>query len=159
MKLIDLSFGNTFNLAITPDQPKSLKKVQVSLGVAGPVWTHPIKNTSLGCYLSFMNTSIQKIKDIDGFLPDKLIKKSYNDQKRAFWLGSTLVELSKATASGTGTECLSRCGWQDKNNLYSLEHLNINILKIRLLTLPIPCISRSCIKIKINLNFYYHTSL
>ena len=28
-----------------------------------------------------------------------------------------------------------------------------------ILTLPIPCISKSCIKIKINLNFYFHTSL
>ena len=28
-----------------------------------------------------------------------------------------------------------------------------------LLTLPAPCISESCIKIKINLNFYFHTSL
>ena len=27
------------------------------------------------------------------------------------------------------------------------------------LTLPTPCISESCIKIKINLNFYFHTSL
>ena len=26
-------------------------------------------------------------------------------------------------------------------------------------TLPAPCISESCIKIKINLNFYFHTSL
>ena len=24
---------------------------------------------------------------------------------------------------------------------------------------PVPCISESCIKIKINLNFYFHTSL
>ena len=27
------------------------------------------------------------------------------------------------------------------------------------LTLPAPCISESCIEIKINLNFYFHTSL
>ena len=26
-------------------------------------------------------------------------------------------------------------------------------------TLPTPCISESCIEIKINLNFYFHTSL
>ena len=30
---------------------------------------------------------------------------------------------------------------------------------IVILTLPAPCISGSCIKIKINLNFYFHTSL
>ena len=27
------------------------------------------------------------------------------------------------------------------------------------LTVPVPCISESCVKIKINLNFYFHTSL
>ena len=25
-------------------------------------------------------------------------------------------------------------------------------------TLPVPCIAESCIKIKVNLNFYFHTS-
>ena len=33
------------------------------------------------------------------------------------------------------------------------------IAKNLTLTLPVPCISESCIKIKINLNFYFHTSL
>ena len=31
--------------------------------------------------------------------------------------------------------------------------------KIKPLTLPAQCISESCIKIKINMNFYFHTTL
>ena len=34
----------------------------------------------------------------------------------------------------------------------------LTILSV-VLTLPAPCISESCIKITINLNFYFHTSL
>ena len=34
-----------------------------------------------------------------------------------------------------------------------------NYIKKSSLTLPTPCISESCIKIKINLNFYFQTSL
>ena len=39
---------------------------------------------------------------------------------------------------------------------YVLRHSSARCLT---LTLPVPCISESCIEIKINLNFYFHTSL
>ena len=41
-------------------------------------------------------------------------------------------------------------------SIYSKQLLKINI---RILTLPVLCISESCIEIKIKLNFYFHTSL
>ena len=36
--------------------------------------------------------------------------------------------------------------------------LSYNTMKT-ILTIPAPCISKSCIKLKINLNFYFHISL
>ena len=48
----------------------------------------------------------------------------------------------------------------DISNL-TLEHI-ISVKQLYLmtyLTLPLPCISESCIEMKIKLNFYFHTSL
>ena len=39
------------------------------------------------------------------------------------------------------------------------DHQSILDRMLDTLTLPSPCISESCIKIKINLNFYFNTSL
>ena len=45
--------------------------------------------------------------------------------------------------------------WKNAKNIVVLEYVRLDII----LTLPAPFISESCIKIKINLNFYFHTSL
>ena len=47
----------------------------------------------------------------------------------------------------------SRFGWN------FLLNLQWHVTHIHFLTLPSPCIPESCIKIKINLNFCFHTSL
>ena len=43
--------------------------------------------------------------------------------------------------------------------LTNLNTLHTHIKSHKILALPSPCISESCIKIKINLNFYFDTSL
>ena len=47
----------------------------------------------------------------------------------------------------------------DLSNEIMLNLSSFCITLIVYLSLPVPCISESCIKIKTNLNFYFHTSL
>ena len=44
----------------------------------------------------------------------------------------------------------------DKVLKFHVENSSLSSIK---LTLPVPCISKSCFEIKIKLNFYFHTSL
>ena len=49
---------------------------------------------------------------------------------------------------------------QNVKHLFNpLIHLNVHPTHYFVLTLPASHVSKSCIKIKINLNFYFHTSL
>ena len=54
-----------------PRKPKGThgKSMQVWawLGVAGHAWSHPTKKRSLRCYLSWVDISRQKMKEIDAY--------------------------------------------------------------------------------------------
>ena len=47
------------------------------------------------------------------------------------------------------------CGRKEKMK----KKFNSGSLFLKTVTLNVPCISESCIEIKINLNFYFHTPL
>ena len=42
---------------------------------------------------------------------------------------------------------------------FKVNNRDLRTICLQFFTLPAPCISESCIKIKINLNFHFHTSL
>ena len=66
---------------------------------------------------------------------------------------------AKITSSGQ-----AHIGAVIESEMHRKEYIEVIVSKLRdepllLLTLPSPCISESCIKMKITLNFYIHTSL
>ena len=60
--------------------PKGIPgKSKAYFGMAGHAWTHPTEICSLTCYLSLLDISIQKIKEINALLLEILmIKESCN---------------------------------------------------------------------------------
>ena len=59
------------------------------------------------------------------------------------------------------TSNLKYC-FQQTNKYAKFNAMNVGArrqISLLLLSVPAPCISESCIKIKISLNFYFHTSL
>ena len=61
--------------------------------------------------------------------------------------------VSKAEAHNKQSNAL------DKSVSYNLNVFPLPTASFHFLTFPVPCISESCVKVKINLNFYFHTSL
>ena len=67
--------------------------------------------------------------------------------------GAKFVEVKNLTAF----KFLKQQDIFEKENAKLMTSVGVNIYVI--LTFPIPCISESCIEIKIKLNFYFHISV
>ena len=70
---------NIFNLAVPSKLLKKIPSKSKHVGAWLGTWTPPTEISGLRCYLSLLNISMQKIKDIDAFLSEIfMIKESFN---------------------------------------------------------------------------------